>query len=325
VTLPRDAGAAAAGHPDTVTILMGLHDGAAHLREQLDSFLAQSHPHWHLIVSDDRSRDDGPAMVRRFAADQPDEAVRLIDGPARGFAQNFLHLILATGPQTRLVALCDQDDVWLPQKLARAVAALGGLRGPALYCARTMICAPDLAPIRPSSVWRRPFGFANALVQNVAAGNTIVLNREALDFARRMAPAAAAAGIVAHDWWLYQIVTGAGGRVIRDNEPVLLYRQHPANVMGRNDTAGAAAARLGKIVSGEFADWIGRNVAALSAGHDGLSPENAARLASFAAARAARGPAATPRRIALMRRAGIYRQTAAGQAGLWLAALFGRL
>ena len=324
MTLAQGA-VAATGRPDTVTILMGLHDGAAHLRDQLDSFLAQSHPHWHLIVSDDRSRDDGPAMVRRFAADRPDRAVRLIDGPARGFAQNFLHLILATGPQTGLVAFSDQDDVWLPQKLTRAVAALGGVPGPALYCARTMICAPDLVPIRPSPVWRRPFGFANALVQNVAAGNTIVLNREAQDLARCLAPAASAAGIIAHDWWLYQIVTGAGGRVIRDDEPVLLYRQHPASTMGRNDTAGAAAARLGKILSGEFRNWIGCNIDALSAAPEALSPANAARLRAFAEARTAHGAAATPRRIALMRRSGIYRQTAAGQAGLWLAALLGRL
>lgn len=315
---------AAAERPATVTILMGLRDGAAYLGEQLDSFLAQSHPHWRLVVSDDRSRDDGPAMVRRLAAARPLREIRLIDGPARGFAQNFLHLILAAG-EARLVALSDQDDVWLAHKLSRAVAALGGLRGPALYCARTMICAPDLTPIRPSPVWRRPVGFANALVQNVAAGNTIVLNAAALALAQRMAPAAAAAGIVAHDWWLYQIVTGAGGQVIRDAEPVLLYRQHPANAMGRNDTAGAAATRLARILSGEFADWIGRNIEALSSAPEALSTESVTRLRAFAAARVLRGPAAMPRRIALMRRAGIYRQTAAGQAGLWLAAVLGRL
>lgn len=309
---------------DSVAILMALYDAGPHLAPQLDSLRAQSCTAWHLIVSDDGARDGSAAGVAAFAAGLPAGKVRLIPGPGRGFARNFLHLIAAAGPRVRHAALSDHDDVWLPQKLERALAALAAQPAdlPVLYCARTLLCRADLTVIGPSPVWPRPFGFRNALVQNVAAGNTIVLNRAALDLAQAAAPAAVAAGIAAHDWWLYQIVTGAGGRVIRDNEPVLLYRQHPGNEMGRNDTTRAALVRLRRILAGTFRDWNGRNIAALRGAGHLLTPDSRAALEAFAAARDAPGPLA---RLHGLAACGAWRQTRKGALGLWLAALLGRL
>ncbi len=298
----------------TVAILMALYEGERHLQAQLDSFREQTHRDWHLIVSDDGSKDGGPAILRGSGL-----PVTMIEGPRQGFAQNFLHLLTAAG-DAPYAALSDQDDVWLPEKLARAVDRLSRLPAgrPVLYCARTIICGPDLQPVAQSPRWRRPFGFANALVQNVAAGNTIVLNRAALDLAQ--AAVAAAAGISAHDWWLYQIVTGAGGLVVRDDAPVLLYRQHEGNQMGRNDTARAALSRLSQIADGTFRRWIDANIAALMP-LPMLTTESRTRLMRFAEAREA--PLAA--RLRGLRRAGIYRQTRAANAAMWGAAAAGKL
>ncbi|MFC7704779.1 glycosyltransferase family 2 protein [Plastorhodobacter daqingensis] len=304
-----------------VAILMALHNGARHLSQQLESLAAQSHRQWHLIVSDDGSQDDGPALLQRFAAGRPQGQVRLLAGPGQGFARNFLHLLQAAGPDVPMAALSDQDDLWLPEKLARAVEALARLppNRPALFCARTLICDADLRPLAPSPRWRRPFGFANALVQNVAAGNTIVLNRAALDLAQTLAPLA---GVVpAHDWWLYQIVTGAGGIVLRDDRPALLYRQHPGNLMGRNDTPRAALARAARLGDGTFRRWVDANLANLASAQAFLTPEARTRLAIFAEARQAPVPA----RLRGLGRAGIYRQTRRGTAAMWTAAALGRL
>ncbi|MDZ4134919.1 MAG: glycosyltransferase, partial [Paracoccaceae bacterium] len=122
-----------------VVILMGLFNAGPLLAPQLESLRRQSHTAWRLIVSDDGSHDAGPALVQAFAQHQPDHDIALIKGPGQGFARNFVHLIRAAGPQVPYAAFSDQDDVWLPQKLARAVAALAELRAdrPALYCART--------------------------------------------------------------------------------------------------------------------------------------------------------------------------------------------
>lgn len=301
-----------------VTILLALHQGAAHVLAQLDSIAAQDHPDWRLIVSDDASTDTGPDLVRGWSARTPGHVVSTIAGPAQGFARNFLHLLaLAEGP---LVALCDQDDVWHREKLSRSVAALAAVPAgrPALFCARTVICDETLRPLALSPRWRRPFSLANALVQNVAAGNTIVLNAEAITLVQRVLPFAG--GIVAHDWWLYQVVTGAGGVIIRDDRPLVSYRQHAANRMGRNDTLRGSASRLEQLWRGEFRDWTGRHAGALLAGAADLTPASRQTLDAFLDARDA--PALLrPLRLA---RAGIYRQTATATAALYAAAAVGR-
>ena len=312
--------------PTRISVLMALYNAGPHLAPQLDSIAAQSHADWDLTISDDGASDGSRSRAEDFAATHPGR-VRVIDGPGRGFAQNFLHLIAGAGPEVPMVALSDHDDVWLPDKLARAHAALSARdpSRPVLYCARTLVCDVDLVPIRPSPIWPHPFSFGNSLVQNVAAGNTIVLNRAALDLAQAAAPAAMAAGggrgIVAHDWWLYQLVIGAGGQVIRDNQPVLHYRQHAGNEMGRNDTLAAWRDRFGKILSGTYRDWNGRNIEALHPFASRLTAEARAQLMAFAGARQSPFPA----RIAGMRRAGICRQTRSGALVIWLAALLNRL
>ena len=199
--------------PPKLMILMALHDAGPYLQPQLQSLLEQTMPDWALLVGDDGARDGSVERVLDFARQHPQHSIEIIPGPRRGFAQNFLNLMRVAGPDVPYVALADHDDVWLPEKLARAVARLEaeGDALPVLYCARTMICDADLRPVAPSPIWRRPFSFANALVQNVAAGNTIVLNRPALDLVQLAAAAADRAGITAHDWWLYQLIIGAGG------------------------------------------------------------------------------------------------------------------
>lgn len=307
-----------------VTILMALHNAGPYLQPQLHSLTAQTMTDWSLIVGDDGATDGSAARVGDFARQNPLYQVQIIPGPRRGFAQNFLALLRAAGPDVPHVALADHDDVWLPEKLTRALTRIRqeGAAVPVLYCARTMICDAELTPIGPSPIWSRPFSFANALVQNVAAGNTIVLNRPALDLVQAAAAAADHAGITAHDWWLYQLIIGAGGRVVRDDRPVLLYRQHARNLMGRNDTLRSALVRIYEIRRGVFRDWIDRNIAALQACEDLLTPENARLLTEFATMR--RLPGAWSRLRAL-RRLGLYRQTRLAGLAVCLAAWRGLL
>jgi glycosyltransferase involved in cell wall biosynthesis len=302
-----------------VTILLAVFNGERHLQAQLDSYAAQTHPAWSLIVGDDGSSDAGPTIIQQFADAHPDRAIQLTKGPGRGFAQNFLYLLQSAGPKAPMAALSDQDDIWLPEKLARGVKSLAVVAKdtPALYCARTHIVAPDLTPITLSRRWKRRFSFANALVQNIAAGNTIMLNRAALDLAQAIHPG----DIPAHDWWLYQIISGAGGSIIWDDVPVLLYRQHPGNEMGRNDTPRAWIARLGQILSGSFRDWNNRNIRALQRAEPFLTAENQQILDQFATMRKS-GPMG---RLVALFQTGIYRQTIPASVVLWLAALFNRL
>ncbi|RCW82054.1 glycosyl transferase family 2 [Paracoccus lutimaris] len=306
-------------HPP-ITIAMASYNGARFIRPQLDSIARQTATGWRLVVSDDGSTDGTRQVVTDFARDCAPGQVELIDGPRQGATRNFLHLTRRADPNGWL-AYSDQDDTWLPDRLARGIAFLSGLSGPAIYAARTTICDENLTPLTAAPAFPGPFTFRNALIQACLPGNTILANSAALALLQAAAAAAEAADIVSHDWWAYQVLSGAGAVIKRDTAQVLLYRQHPGNVMGRNDTARAKAARLSMLFDGSFAGWLARNQRALEPVADLMLPENQALLHRFGEVLSAPGPRAL-RAVLAMR---LYRQTGMGTAAVLAATLAGRL
>ncbi|OED50704.1 hypothetical protein AB838_01140 [Rhodobacteraceae bacterium (ex Bugula neritina AB1)] len=300
---------------------MGVYDGAELLPAQLRSFADQSDPDWRLVCSDDGSSDGSDDVIAGFAEGVAQEVVQ-IPGPGRGFSANYMSMIAGLEPECGLVALADQDDVWLPEKLARARAALAHIapEQPALYCARRYLWDADTdARVATPAALRAP-SFRNALIENIAPGNTVVLNVAAARLARVAALRTGA--VFAHDWWLYLLITGAGGPVICDDgPPCLLYRQHSGNLIGGGAGLQAQAARKLKVLQGAFADRLAGNLAAMQEIEDMLTPENAAVARAFEVARRA----ALPARLAGLRRVGPYRQTRMGSFGFWGAALLGRV
>jgi len=308
-----------------VCVLLAMYNGVRDLEAQLQSLADQSHTAWDLIVSDDGSADAGPDIVRRFAQARAatGNRVDLVAGPCRGFVANFLGLLARVPEQYDWLAISDQDDVWLPDRLARGLAALAPLPGsvPALYCSRSWITDEDLENRRLSRLPAQTPGFRNALVQNIAAGNTILLNPAASALARSVAgPAAEVPGLAAHDWWLYQLVTGVGGQVIFDPEPTLLYRQHGGNQIGANEGLRATLRRLVMLLGGRFSRWNTANIAALRQISAHLTSENRALLDGFAALQ----KPGTLSRLRRFRQLQLYRQTWLAQASLWLGVLLGR-
>lgn len=297
-----------------VTILMAVRDGAATLPDQLASLAAQQGADWRLIASDDGSSDDSRAVLAAFGADHP---VEVRDGPGEGFAANFLSLIKAAPPG--FAAFCDQDDIWFEQKLANAQAALEAVPEgtPVLYCSRSLVWDPVTDSRVPSPRYPHAPAFANALVENIAPGNTILLNPAALALAQ--AGAETARGIYAHDWWLYQLVTGAGGTVIWDAEATLLYRQHGAQSVGAGQVQVLANKRAAW--AGAYAARLAAQWAALDRGRELLTEDARARLDLCRAAQSA-GPL---RRLRLLRRAGVWRQGALSRVSFWGAAALGKV
>lgn len=230
-----------------VEILLATYNGARYLPAQLDSLVAQTHRPLSLLVRDDGSSDDTLAIVARYADRLP---LRILPGGHLGVRRSFFALLAAADPAADYVAFCDQDDVWHADKLARAVAALAGCSPdvPALYCARAVLTDGALNPIGHTRLPRRPPGFSNALVENIASGMATVINRAAVALINARQPSAAVDPI--HDWWAYQAVT-ACGEAIYDPEPALLYRQHGGNTIGvaRGAFAGLRA-RVTRQLSG---------------------------------------------------------------------------
>ena len=303
-----------------MTLLMGVRNGARFLPAQLDSIARQSSPRWQLIFSDDGSEDDSVEILRRFGVAYPGRT-ELRDGPQEGFSANFMQMIRDLPEDPGHVGFADQDDVWMPDKLVRGLTALkDSAEVPTLYAARSWYWYTESDARRASPPVLNPCTFRNALIENVAPGNTILLNPAAARLAR--AAAQRTATVFAHDWWLYLLITGAGGKVHFDNgEPCLLYRQHPDNAIGAGQGVFTQIARKTQVLRGAFSERLKSNIAALGQTRDLLTDEARATLDSFAQAR---GASLVPRLVGL-RRVGPYRQTALGTLGFWGAASLGRV
>ena len=137
-------------------IVMATWHGAAHLDEQLASIAAQSHADWSLLVSDDGSTDTTRDIVADFVRAHPGHDIALIRGPGRGSAANFLSALGHDLPADAWLALSDQDDIWMPDRIARAVTMLqeatagpAGSRPAGIYTSRTLLMDADGRMGRP--------------------------------------------------------------------------------------------------------------------------------------------------------------------------------
>ncbi|MBT9386441.1 glycosyl transferase [Pseudooceanicola sp. CBS1P-1] len=300
-------------------ILMAVKNGARYLPAQLGSLTEPLRAGWRLRLSDDGSEDGSPGLLRRFAARWPQGQVQIGAGPGQGAAAHFLALLADLPEVPGPVALADQDDIWLPGKLARAQALLSRVPGhvPAFVHARRVNWDVSGGLYWPSAHPARPPCFENALLENVAFGNTLVLNPAAARLVRQVAPQAA--GIYAHDWFLYQLLTGAGALCLYDPVPAVLYRLHGGNAIGCSRGLRGWLARKRAVLRGRYARRIDAQLTALLACRAALTPENRTTLEAFAAARRAPGL----RRLGTFRKLGLFRQTRQGRLGFWGGALLG--
>ena len=294
------------GAEPLVTVLLATRNGAEFLGEQLTSIRMQRHQNWALRVSDDGSTDTTLALLETFQREVPAGRVIIVTGPGRGATANFLALLAGTGPQDGCLAFCDQDDIWLSEKLERAVAALAKETGPTIYACAVVITDAAARGAQVSARPKRAFGFQHALAENMLTGNSMVLNPQAADLVRKALAgcrdlAALEAGF--HDWLCLQLVTAAAGRVIFDPVPGLRYRQHLGNLVGSGQVKGRIWTRLGRVFGGEYGARVRRQAEGLLACPD-LTATARRQLTALLALRGMRiwqrGP--------VIRDLGLYRQ-----------------
>ncbi len=207
-----------------VRVLLSTFNGERYLPALLDSVLAQRFDNLEIVARDDGSNDTTPALLRDYAARHP--RIRVHAGERIGFVKSFLSLLHIPGDDVEYYAFCDQDDVWLAHKVARAVECSSRCDDalPVLYCSRERTVTADLAPLWTSSPPRHALALANALVECPFLGCTTVINRHARDLIVEHPPQHACG----HEWWCY-LVASAFGHVCFDQETPVLYRRHTAN------------------------------------------------------------------------------------------------
>jgi glycosyltransferase involved in cell wall biosynthesis len=302
-----------------VAILMCTRNGAEFLDEQLKSIADQTQTNWTLFASDDGSTDETRDILVRFGQDRLQRVV-VRNGPEKGVCVNFLSLAVDPTIDADYFAFSDQDDVWYPDKLRRALTWLTSVPDgiPGLYCGRTELMSADGQSYGLSPLFTRPPAFENALVQSLGGGNTMVFNHATKKLLERVGRL----DVVLHDWWLYQLVSAAGGMIHYDPQPMLKYRQHRHNLIGSNLGWHARFIRIHMMLGGRFHDWNATNIAALNRVPKHLiEPQNRIVLMLFAKATTA----SLVKRLIYLKRSGVYRQTLLGNFGLVASAIINRI
>ena len=222
----------------SISVALCTHNGAAFVREQIDSILAQSVPAAQIVLSDDASSDDTVAIVERAVSEWPmprPELLVLRNVPALGVVANFEQAVQAcTG---ELIALSDQDDVWMPDKLARFVERFAAEPDLLLAHSDATLVTADRSPL-PDSLLdsleatpgeRRHLvdgrSYYTLIRRNLVTGATVVFRRGLLDHAAPFAPS------WVHDEWL-AIVAAAISRTLLIDGRLIEYRQHEGNQIG---------------------------------------------------------------------------------------------
>ena len=307
------------GRLGKVAVLMATFNGAKFLDEQLASLERQTHEAIDVHVSDDGSNDSTLEILCAWRQRWGRGCFVIQRGPGDGFSENFRSLIVNADAEADYFAFCDQDDIWEADKLQTALEAIGPPTDlPKLFCSRTRIISEGGQPLGLSPDFRRGPSFRNALVQSIAGGNTMVFNRATRNL---LVEASTRTPFVAHDWWTYMLVTGAGGKVFYCSDPLVRYRQHPNNLVGTTNSIRGQLNRLERLARGVFSHWSDINIAGLDDNSHLLTPEARAIVSRFRAARR-RGFA---KRLRGFRASGVYRQTLLGNVALYVAAMFGRL
>lgn len=265
----------APARPPCVLVLLATFNGARWLEEQLDSIVGQRGAQVTILAADDGSSDGTVALVERCAATW---LVSPVLAPARhqlGAAGNFLRL-LREAPLAGFdfVALADQDDVWLPGRLARAVQYLSDKGADGYSSDATAFWADGRRRRLRKAFPQRRF---DHLFEPAGPGCTYMLSAAlatALQQELRIEPQRFD-GVGYHDWLIYAFARTHGFSWAIDDVPGVLYRQHQHNELGANVGFGGVGRRWTRLTSG----WFRRQVLLMAhlwpATHDHLT----ARLA----------------------------------------------
>jgi glycosyltransferase involved in cell wall biosynthesis len=225
-----------------VDILLSTYNGEKYLSEQIDSILNQTYKDWHLLIRDDGSVDETISIISKYVSKYPNKITWINKEDVRnvGVIRSFEALMKeSTSP---CFMFCDQDDVWLPNKIEQTLKVLQqhekkfGVETPLLVHTDLNVVDKDLNEIHHSFFKMSRFNPTKihsnihfSLMYNCVTGCTVMGNEKARKISLPIEEWADM-----HDSWVTRKVLLNAGKVITIPNPTMLYRQHGKNVLGSN-------------------------------------------------------------------------------------------
>lgn len=239
-----------------IAVLIATHNGERWLNDQLQSIINQLAVETVIYVSDDMSSDATLEIVQQ--AFQAHQNISLLSGRQHfgSAAQNFFRLIRDVDfTACSYIAFSDQDDRWLPEKLAIALEKIQrqNIDG---YSSNVTAFWPDGKTQlihKAQSQTKYDYMFESAgpgctflISQKLALSLQELLRKKQTELSN----------IALHDWFMYAFARSRGYQWYIDPTPTLLYRQHAENVIGANTGIKAFIARLSKLKQGWYLKQI---------------------------------------------------------------------
>lgn len=194
-----------------------------------------------IVIRDDGSTDNSIDIINYYCNKYPDKIFCLCGEPTGSAKQNFAKLLEKC--EDDYIMFCDQDDVWLPQKVEVTLAAMqkaeGDEKSPVLVHTDLKVVDHNLNVISDSffefqKLIQNDITLSHLLVQNYITGCTVMVNRALKE---KCGPIPQ--DCIMHDWWL-ALTAVLFGKLVCVSEPTMLYRQHSDNQVGAKASYGIA-------------------------------------------------------------------------------------
>ena len=207
-----------------VAILISTYNGEKFIREQLDSLINQTYKNITIIIRDDGSKDNTIKIIKEYQKKY--DNIVLFKKENIGFINSFFELLSISKEEYDYYAYCDQDDVWMNNKIERAVNFLNKEKSniPLLYFSNSDYYSYNMEFMKTAEK-NKYYNFRNSLFECVTQGMTMVINNAT----RKVIVENRPKKCLFHDWWTYMICSGMG-KVIYDNESLVKYRRHNKSV-----------------------------------------------------------------------------------------------
>jgi glycosyltransferase involved in cell wall biosynthesis len=224
-----------------IAILLATYNGEEYLEQLLDSLLNQTQNNWNLYISDDGSSDSTLSIIEKYVAKYSN--VFYLDSIEhnKGAKNSFMWLLKEI--KADYYMFCDQDDIWLPQKIEITFHEMERIENnmkdvPVLIHSDLKVVDKDLNVIsdsfyKYSGIPTRFSSFQFYCAYNNITGCTLMINRKTRQFSLQIPEVAKM-----HDAWIGRVVSYHNGLISFINIPLILYRQHNNNVIGAHETSG---------------------------------------------------------------------------------------
>lgn len=209
-----------------VVVLMSTYNGEKYLKEQIDSILNQSIKNIELIIRDDGSKDSTRKILREYS--EENDRIKVIFGENIGVEKSYREL-LKYSVEADYFAFCDQDDIWLDNKIEKAIEEMNVIKNePVLYYSEVKAVNNNMEIILTSH-YTGIDTLGSSFNTTPVIGCTVLFNNILKRYIEKYG---IAENIIMHDLYMYRLCLAIGGYIIHDKNSYIMYRQHENNVVG---------------------------------------------------------------------------------------------